>query len=183
MRPTQLLTIITLVLWLTGSAAAGSFTPFSATGTIETIDTGDVVPLPVMGLFLVNNRTITGTLTGSISGPYTIVYSSRTPVPIETQSALFGGSLTAGADVLRLLVATQTGLTPVECPEPDGLTCIQAGSRNFVPGLLLAGTWHYAAGGRGQGHLTGWLIPRLSPDGHVVGIIASAIALTGYERR
>lgn len=73
---------------ISAPAVAGPFVPFSASGTILTIDTGDAIPAGQSGRFIVRDRHITGSLTGSLGGttgvPFTITYDSN--VPIATQS-------------------------------------------------------------------------------------------------
>ncbi len=70
------------------SVSAGPHVPFSVSGTILTIDAGDVKQAGQSGRFIVRDRHIMGTLTGSIEGaggiPFVITYDSN--VSIATQS-------------------------------------------------------------------------------------------------
>ncbi len=78
-----------------------------------------------------------------------------------------------------MTVASSTGSTPLECETPNGTTCITTPGGNFVPGLLLSGRMSFLNGAKGQGNVTGWLIPILDEQGHIVSIAASLLTLTG----
>ncbi len=166
---------------ISGSALAGPPVPFSASGTILTIDVGDVRPAGQSGRFMVRDRQITGTLTGSIGGtsgvPFVITYDSN--VPIATQSGRIHARLIAGIYEANMTMASNAGPTPVECETPDGATCIATGAGNFVPGLLLNGRMNFLSGAKGQGTVNGWLIPILDEQGHIVSIAASLLSLSG----
>ena len=162
-------------------AFAGPPIPFSASGTILTIDTGDVRPAGQSGRFIVRDRHITGTLTGSIGGtagvPFVITYDSN--VPLATQSGRIHARLIAGVYEANMTMASSAGPTPIECETPDGATCIATGAGNFVPGLLLNGRINFLSGAKGQGTVNGWLIPILDEQGHIVSIAASLLSLSG----
>jgi hypothetical protein len=158
-------------------AFAGPHVPFSASGTILTIDTGDVSPAGQSGRFIVRDRHITGTFTGSINAPFVITYDSN--VPIATQSGRIHARLIAGVYEANMTLASSTGPTPVECETPNGATCIATPGGNFFPGLLLNGRMNFLSGAKGQGTVTGWLIPILDEQGHIVSIAASLLSLSG----
>jgi hypothetical protein len=158
-------------------AFAGPHVPFSVSGTITMIDTGDVKPAGQSGRFIVRDRHITGTFTGSISAPFVITFDTN--VPIATQSGRIHGRLIAGVYEANVTMASSTGATPVECETPDGATCIATPGGNFVPGLLLNGRMNFLNGAKGQGSVTGWLIPILDAQGHIDGIVASHLAING----
>lgn len=162
-------------------AFAGPPVPFSASGTILTIDTGDVRPAGQSGRFIVRDRQITGTFTGSIGGtagvPFVITYDSN--VPIATQAGQIHAHLIAGVYDANVTMASSTGLTPVPCKDPDGATCIATPGGNFVPGLLLNGRMNFLSGANGHGSVTGWLIPIVDAQGHIVSIAASQLTLLG----
>ena len=173
--------LIAAVGGVTAPAWAGPHVPFSASGTILTIDTGDVRPAGHSGRFIVRDRHITGTLTGSIGGsagvPFVITYDSN--VPLATQSGRIHARLIAGVYEANMTLASSTGPTPVECDTPNGATCIATPGGNFVPGLLLNGRMNFLGGAHGQGNVTGWLIPILDEQGHIVSIAASLLSLAG----
>ena len=58
-------------------------------------------------------------------------------------------------------------------------TVSRALSGNFVPGLLLNGRMNFLSGAKGRGTVTGWLIPILDDQGHIVSIVASLLTLNG----
>jgi hypothetical protein len=155
--------------------------PFSASGTILTIDTGDVRPAGQSGRFIVRDRHITGTFTGSIGGttgvPFVITYDSN--VPIATQSGRIHARMIAGVYEANMTLASSSGPTPVECETPDGATCFATPGGNFVPGLLLNGRMNFLSGANGMGNVSGWLIPILDEQGHIVSIAASLLTITG----
>ncbi len=166
---------------MSAPAMAGSHVPFSAGGTILTIDAGDVRPAGESGRFIVRDRHITGILMGSIGGttgvPFTITYDSN--VPIATQSGRIHARMIAGVYEANMKLASSTGPTPVECEIPNGASCIATPDGNFVPGLLLSGRMNFLSGAHGQGTVTGWLIPVLDEQGHIVSIAASLLTLSG----
>ena len=100
-------------------------------------------------------------------------------MPIATQSGRIHGRLIAGVYEANVTLASSTGATPVECETPDGATCIATPGGNFVPGLLLNGRMNFLSGAKGQGSVTGWLIPVLDDQGHIVNILASQLAISG----
>ena len=123
------------------------------------------------------DRHITGTFTGSISAPFVITFDTN--VPIATQSGRIHGRLIAGVYEANVTMASSTGATPVECDIPDGSTCIATPGGNFVPGLLLNGRMNFLSGAKGQGSVTGWLIPVLDDQGHIANILVSQLAISG----
>ena len=174
--------VVVAVVAMGGTAVwAGSSTPFSVSGMILTIDTGDVKPAGQSGRFIVRDRHITGTFTGSIGGttgvPFVITYDAN--VPIATQSGRIHGHMMAGVYEANMTLASGTGPTPVECEIPDGATCFATPAGNFVPGLLLNGRMNFQSGAKGQGNVTGWLVPILDEQGHIVSIAASLLTITG----
>jgi hypothetical protein len=170
-----------LLVVLSMPVFAGPHVPFSASGTILTIDTGDVRPAGQSGRFIVRDRHITGTLTGSIGGtagvPFVITYDSN--VPLATQSGRIHARMIAGVYEANMTLASSTGPTPVECDDPNGVTCIATPGGYFVPGLLLNGRMNFQDGAKGQGAVTGWLIPILDEQGHIVSIAASLLTISG----
>jgi hypothetical protein len=168
---------IAVLGFISAPAFAGPHVPFSVNGTIMMIDTGDVKPAGQSGRFIVRDRHITGTFTGSISAPFVITFDTN--VPIATQSGRIHGRLIAGVYEANVTMASSTGATPVECETPDGATCIATPGGNFVPGLLLNGRMNFLSGAKGQGSVTGWLIPVIDDQGHIVNILASQLAISG----
>ena len=170
-------TIVAVLECVSAPAFAGPHVPFSVSGTITSVDTGDVKPAGQSGRFIVRDRHITGTFTGSISAPFVITFDTN--VPIATQSGRIHGRLIASVYEANVTMASSTGATPVECETPDGATCIATPGGNFVPGLLLNGRMNFLNGAKGQGSVTGWLIPVIDDQGHIVNILASQLAISG----
>jgi hypothetical protein len=161
--------------------SAGPHVPFSASGTILTIDDGDIKPAGHSGRFIVRDRHITGTLTGAIGGttgvPFVITYDAN--LPILTQAGRIHARLIAGVYEANGTLLSSPGAPPVECEIPDGATCIVTPAGNFVPGILLNGRLNFLNGAKGKGNVTGWLIPILDEEGHVVSIVASQLNIIG----
>ena len=176
--PSLLFGVVVAALGLVSMPAfAGPHVPFSVSGTITMIDTGDVKPAGHSGRFIVRDRHIAGTFTGSISAPFVITFDTN--VPIATQSGRIHGRLIAGVYEANVTMASSTGATPVVCNIPDGSTCIATPGGNFVPGLLLNGRMNFLNGAKGQGSVTGWLIPVLDDQGHIVNILVNQLAISG----
>jgi hypothetical protein len=169
--------VVVAVGFISVPAFAGPPVPFSVSGTILTIDDGDVRPAGQSGRFIVRDRHITGTFTGSINAPFVITYDSN--VPIATQSGRIHARLIAGVYEANMTLASSTGPTPVECETANGATCIATPGGNFVPGLLLNGRMNFLSGAKGTGNVSGWLIPILDEQGHIVSIAASLLTIAG----
>jgi hypothetical protein len=170
--------IITGLGLFAAPAFAGPPKPFSVSGAISKIEEGDVKPAGQSGRFIVRDRHIKGTFAGHISGDFTITYDTN--VPLATQSGSIHARMVAGVYEANMTLASSTGLTPVECETPNGATCIAIPEGgNFVPGLLLNGRMNFLSGAKGTGNLTGWLIPILDEQGHVIEIAASLLTITG----
>jgi hypothetical protein len=163
------------------SVFADARVPFSASGTILTINTGKVKQAGDSECYIVKDRQITGALTGSIGGiagvPFVMTFNAI--VSIENQAGQFRGRMVAGIYEANLSLTSSAGPTPVECEDPDGVTCIATPAGNFVPGLLLNGKMNFLGGTQGRGTVTGWVIPVLDEQGHVVSIVASQLTLAG----
>ena len=176
-------TVIAVLGFVSTPAFAEPPVPFSAKGPITAIDTGDVRPAGKSGRFIVRDRHITGTFTGSIGGttgvPFVITFDTN--VPLASQSGPIHGRLIAGVYEANVTAESSTGPTPVLCgaPDPEGVTCIATPGGNFVPGLLLDGRLNFLSGANGRGSVTGFLIPVLDAQGHIIGILASELTLMG----
>ena len=176
-----LFSMVAVLGFISAPTFAGLHVPFSVSGVILNIDTGDVKPAGQSGRFIVRDRQITGTFTGSIGGtagvPFVITFDTN--VPLATQAGRIHGRLIAGVYEANVTMASSTGPTPVECETPDGATCILTPGGNFVPGLLLNGRMNFLSGAKGQGSVNGWLIPLLDDQGHIVSIVASQLTISG----
>lgn len=183
-RPKSLLVGAALAALALASApawAGGPPVPFSASGPITSIDTGDVQAAGDSGRFIVRDRHVGGTLFGSIGGaagvPFTLTYDSN--VLLATQAGQVHGRLVSATYVANVVLTSSVGVTPVPCAVPDGATCIATPAGNFVPGLLLNGSMTFLSGAQGTGSVSGWLIPVLDAQGHIVSIAASLVSFNG----
>ena len=158
-------------------AFAGSPKPFSVSGPISVIDEGNVEPAGVSGRFIVRERHITGTFAGAINAEFTITYDAN--VPLATQSGPIYARMIADAYKANMTIVSSLGPTPVPCGTPDGVTCIETPGGPFVPGLLLNGRMNFLSGAEGTGTVSGWLIPILDAQGHIVSIAASLLTIAG----
>ena len=156
---------------------SGQQVPFSISGIIRTIDDGDVKPAGQSGRFIVRDRHIEGTFAGDISGGFTITYDTN--VPLATQSGPIHARMVADVYEANMTIVSSLGPTPVPCGIPDGATCIETPGGNFVPGLLLNGRMNFLSGAKGTGNVSGWLIPILDEQGHIVRIVASLLTIAG----
>ena len=146
------------------AAAAPPMSDFEAAGIMLTIDEGDVSPAGVSGRFVVKERTITAFLEGNLNGIGVFTYGTN--VPIATQSGSFHGTLTIGDYEAKVRGKSALGMTPIG-----------------FPGLLIDGTFAFTSGTQGRGELHAWLIPDLDDEGHVIGIIASGMTISGRWRQ
>ncbi|MGH8643296.1 MAG: hypothetical protein ACREX4_02110 [Gammaproteobacteria bacterium] len=176
-----LLAGVLLALIPASASANGPPAAFAATGPILGIDEGDIAPAGSSGRFVVKDRTITGKLFGSIGGDAGIdfAFTFGTNVPLMTQSGQLHGSLIAGLYEAKVHARSQIGVTPIECGFPDGVTCIATPGGNFVPGLLINGRLTLTAGTQGHGNVSSWVIPELDSEGHIIGVFAGHVTLTG----
>ena len=101
--------VVVVFGFISAPAFAGPPVPFSASGTVLTIDTGDVTLAGQSGRFIVRNRQITGVFTGSISGPFAITFDTN--VPLVTQAGRIHGRLIAGVYEANVTLASSTGAT------------------------------------------------------------------------
>ena len=167
-----------LALSPTTAPAGGAPSAFFAQGLITGIDEGNVTPAGKSGRFVVKERVVTGVLGGSIGGPFQFTFGSN--VPLLTQSGQIHGVLLVDGYEASVAASSSLGLTPVPCPDPDGVTCIATPAGNFVPGLVINGTFTFTSGTQGHGTASAWIIPAIDPNtGHIVGVIAGALTLAG----
>lgn len=168
-----------------GPVQAVSAEPFMAGGEISSIDDGDVKAAGNSGRFVVRNRHVGGTISGVIGGgvpldrePFTFTF--KTNVPIQTQSGNIQGSLQFGPYEARVVGSSQLGVTPVPCPQGWEPWCVETQPGSFfLPGLLINGTVVFIDGAEGNGLVNAFIVPMLSPEGHIVGILAAGLTIQG----
>jgi hypothetical protein len=170
-----------------GPAQAVSAEPFMAGGELTSIDDGDVNAAGKSGRFIVRNRHVGGTISGSIGGvvfddePFTFTF--KTNVPIQTQSGNIQGTLTFGEYEAKVIATSELGVTPVPCPADlaEMFGCIETQpGLFFFPGLLINGSVHFTEGAEGTGTVNAFIIPIIDPaTGHILGVFKGGLRIQG----
>jgi hypothetical protein len=170
-----------------GPVQAVSAEPFRAGGEISTIDDGDVKAAGASGRFIVRNRHVGGTIAGVIGTtvipadrPEPFTFTFKTNVPIQTQSGNIQGRLEFGPYEAKVIGMSQLGVTPVPCPAGWEAWCVPGADSNlYLPGLLITGTATFTEGAEGGGTVSAFIVPKLTPEGHIDGIIAAGLTIVG----
>ncbi len=151
---------LTLVLVAPGAALAAKPADFIAIGSLETIDEGDPFAAGQSGRWVVPERTITGAISGPITGDFILTYRANVAAD---QSGNFHGEMVVneGEYVIKVNGNSSPGITPLE-----------------YPGLILSGHWTLIDGAQGNGSFDAWLIPIIE-EGHIIGIHAGVIEMSG----
>lgn len=157
---------LVLSILMPGTALAAKPASFGASGIINYISPGTVIPAGESGRWVVVERELSGTfLSGDINSNFTMVYKAN--VELSTQAGNLHGTLEAGSYVLKM----NGNIQPLEMvPTPLGID---------LPKLTINGHWTFTDGARGQGSFEAWVIFIPTPEGHVGSIVASAFNLTG----
>jgi hypothetical protein len=156
----------------TAAMAAGPKTPFAATGTVEFIDEGNVDAAGNSGRFVVRDRTVAGTFSGDLAGPYTFVFDTN--VPLLTQSGQVHGTLSAGGRVANvrgssnLAGGPRIALHPLFGPVP-------------YAAIAMGGKLTFTQGSVGNGNLSAVAWVMLDLDGHNVGILPAGVLLLDFS--
>ncbi|HEY32418.1 MAG TPA: hypothetical protein G4O10_04870 [Dehalococcoidia bacterium] len=160
--------ILTMVMPATALAAKPP-APTIATGEITDITFGDVFPAGNSGRWIVQEREISGNISGALNGAFTMTYKAN--VVLVTQAGNFHG--TFEADNITLNVNGKISpleLVPVEV-DPDVFV--------DLPMLSLSGHWNVIDGAKGNGNFDAYLVFIPDAQGHVGTIVASGIVMTG----
>ena len=168
-----LLSLLLLAVMPAGTAMAAKPVSFGAVGTIATIDDGDVSAAGASTRFVVKERHITGLLDGSLLGAYTLTYGSN--VPIATQSGNIHGTLSI------------TGPTDYEATVTGSSELLAGPVGAFLPGtgivlavaLGIEGKLTFTDGAQGHGTFEAGVWVRITPDGHIVGVLPEGLPLFG----
>ncbi|UCB42799.1 MAG: hypothetical protein JSV77_10175 [Dehalococcoidales bacterium] len=157
--------ILTMVMPATALAAKPS--NMEAFGIIDSITIGDDViefPAGQSGRWVVKERAIGGVLGGylggDIDGDFTLTYKAN--VVLATQAGTFHGDMVVGDYVVHVNGKSSIGATPI--PGYDG--------------LILSGHWNFTGSDHGNGTFDAWIIP-LIEEGHIIGVIAGGVTMTG----
>ncbi|MFH0913751.1 MAG: hypothetical protein V1849_00485 [Chloroflexota bacterium] len=155
----SLVLVLVGTVFLPGAALAALPEDFSASGTISAISDPVEFAAGKSGRFVVEERTVTGALSGDVGGDFALTY--RANVELATQAGNLHGTLSVGSYVFRV----QGKIEPL----------------GFVPApvLTISGQWTLIEGARGQGNFDAWAVFVPDAQGHVVFILASSITMTG----
>ena len=166
---TILLGLALLVAFPTAVLAGGPPVPFSATGSIASIDEGNVIPAGDSGRWVVKDRAISGAFGGpDLWGPYSFSYGSN--VPIVTQSGSFHGTLSAGdyeANVLGKSELVGYGLAFLNPLDPASL----------VPFVVVSteGKMTFTKGTQGVGTFSALIWAQIDSQGHIIDVLPAGL--------
>jgi hypothetical protein len=159
-----LVTILVLTVLSPTTVMAAKPVPFAAIGTVTGISPGTVFPAGESGRWVVVERELTGTLSGDVSGNFTMTYKGN--VELATQAGNIRGILQSNEYVFQVNGKIQ----PLEW----------LGTPYASPAMLtLSGHWTVTTGAQGQGNFDAWAMFIPTPEGHVGTILASSFTMTG----
>ena len=152
----SLVLALVLTTLVPAAALAAKPVPFSATGTIATLDEGTVFPAGESGRWRVVLREAGGNVSGSITDDFTMTYKAN--VDLE-QAGNLHGTLTFETEpyVLKLNGKTEPAIL---------VGWVEVAPDVFLPKLKLpiSGHWTFIDGAKGQGDFLGWVVFAGVPD-------------------
>ena len=161
---------LTLAVLTPVPALAAKPVPFSAVGTVYYITPGTVTPAGDSGRFVVVERDIVGSLSGSIKGDFKFSYKAN--VELATQAGNLHGTMQVGGNTLNVNGKIQP--------------LVFAGLSNDKPGNVvfkstIDGHWNFLVGANGEGKFSSDILLIVDPlTQHVIGFeTGSSINLTG----
>jgi len=163
---------LALLLTIPGTALGqgqgkGKPQSLAATGTIDSISPGNVLPAGESGRWRVVERELDGELyEGDISGDFHMAYKAN--VELETQAGNLHGTLKIGEYVLKV----NGKIEPLEF---EGW--LEPGIPLYK--LTISGHWTFIEGATGQGTFDAWVIFIPTPEGHIYAITSSSFTLDG----
>ena len=162
---------ITLILATPATALAAKPVEFNASGTIESVSTGDVLPAGNSGRWVVHERELWGSLSGNINGDFVLTYKATVD---ENQAGNLAGKLTVGQDSYVININGKS--------QPMDFVWSEV-FNTFLPRLSINGHWTFIRGAQGTGNFEAWFvfIPYIDEQGnvHVGQIVCSDLELTG----
>ena len=168
--------VLTMVLPSVAMAAGPSTKLFNASGTMNSIDNGNVKQIGHSAKWIVKDRHITGDFSdsSSVSGPFTITYEGI--FDINTQAGSFVGKMEAGSADFVVSGKTDPFTIVGQTPVPDG-----AGGYIMAPlcKLTLNGDWIGIRGQKASGKFNAYMVFIPTTDGHVAAIVDSVFNMTG----
>ena len=159
------------ILVMPVSALAAQPVAFSASGTISSISTGDVLAAGKSGRWVVQERALCGSLSGDINGDFLLTYKANVD---ENQAGNLAGELTVGQDAYIMRLNGKSQPMDFVWFEAFGI---------YLPRLSINGHWTLTEGAKGEGDFEAWFVfvPYIDEQGnvHVGQIVGSAIILGG----
>lgn len=170
------------VLAAIGPVQAVSAEPFLAGGQITDIDQGDIKAAGNSGRFVVRNREVEGTISGTVGGVAFVnqhfTFTFKTNVPIQTQSGNIQGTLTFGPYEAKVIAKSELGAIP--CPAGAEPFCFTGADGNlYLPALLINGSVMFTEGAEGSGTVNAFVVPILNDQGHIIGVFAGGLTIQG----
>jgi hypothetical protein len=165
-----------LSLIMPTTALAAKPVDFNATGVIDNLDEGIVMPAGNSGRWIVSSRTVTGSLEGDISGAFTMVYKANVA---SDQSGNLHGTMSADDGSWSFKINGKTGSA-----ELVGFVWVEE-YQTYLPSLMLTVNGHFNSSKNpiANGTYEAWLIFIGIPDAtgmlHVGPVLDSYIELTG----
>lgn len=158
---------VMLVTLMPATALAAKPTSFNASGTITYISPGTVFPAGKSDRWVVAERELTGSLSGDISGDFTMTYKANVE-SVQTQAGNLHGRLEVSPYVLEV----NGELQPAEFVGW------------FAPGIplyqgIFNGRWTFTQGARGNGDFDACVIFVPTPEGHVGYIVDGDFTMSG----
>ena len=159
------------ILVMPVSALAAQPVAFSASGTISSISTGDVLAAGKSGRWVVQERELCGSLSGDINGDFVLTYKANVD---ENQAGNLAGELMVGQDAYIMRLNGKSQPMDFVWFEAFGI---------YLPRLSINGHWALTEGTKGEGDFEAWFVfvPYIDEQGnvHVGQIVGSAIILSG----
>ncbi len=163
--------VLALFLLAPAPALAAKPVEFNASGSIETISAGDVLPAGNSGRWVVHERELCGILSGDINDDFVLTYRANVD---ENQAGNLSGKLTIGQDACSMRLNGKS--------QPLELVWLET-FNTYLPMLAIEGHWTFNQGARGNGDFAAWFIfiPQVDEQGnvHIGQIVGSALELTG----
>jgi len=181
--------VLSVVMPATALAAKGkAFDDFEATGTIDSISEGTVIPAGNSGRWRVSEREISGVLSGDdVDGVFNMTYKANIE-SVETQAGNLHGILEVGDYTFKVrgkiqplqMVNSYFDSTAEEwVPLPFGKEYPEYPGVYWLPRIDVEGSWTHE-GTQGNGTFSAWAIFTADPDtGHVVYIPFSEFTMDG----
>lgn len=155
---------------------------FVVNGSILTIDEGEVTQIGNSRWYLAKNRSIGGLIFGSIGGEegenYSYTFKAITHIIFQIGS--IWGSINFGDYEAFAMAFSRIALIRVpngDAVDPAKIIVTSIGT--FALGMKFLGGLFFTEGAKGRASVSGWIIPELDDEGHIVSIIAGEMKASG----